>query len=115
MELAVRSTAGCHRGTLAPPSRHAQGPALRVAGRAGARVAVRLRSVPPSNEFNDAGGDKDLQESLLAQLRLQVEGQTAKDEIVEQFEGKKEGIKQLAEEVGAGAVAGRGRWGESAR
>eukprot|EP00878_Enallax_costatus_P014835 GHUV01015528.1.p1 GENE.GHUV01015528.1~~GHUV01015528.1.p1 ORF type:complete len:241 (+),score=84.27 GHUV01015528.1:815-1537(+) len=65
----------------------------------------RLRVVPlkasseSSSEFQGVGGDKDVQEALLQQLRVQVDTQTLKDEIREDLKGKVENIKQIGEDL----------------
>lgn len=60
----------------------------------------RLRATPDnSNEFEGVGGDPDLQEALVEQLRVQVENQTLKDEIKEDLKERVEGLKQIGEEV----------------
>lgn len=59
-----------------------------------------LKASPEStSEFDGVGGDKDIQEALLQQLRVQVETQTLKEEIKEDLKGKVEGLKQIGEDV----------------
>lgn len=65
------------------------------------RVACTyIRATPNNrNEFDDVGGNKDLQEALMQQLRVQVENETLKEEIKEDLKGKVENLKQIGEEV----------------
>eukprot|EP00878_Enallax_costatus_P034151 GHUV01037802.1.p1 GENE.GHUV01037802.1~~GHUV01037802.1.p1 ORF type:complete len:127 (-),score=11.56 GHUV01037802.1:540-920(-) len=75
----------------------------------------RLRVVPlkasseSSSEFQGVGGDKDVQEALLQQLRVQVDTQTLKDEIREDLKGKVENIKQIGEDVSVPLSLAAGR------
>lgn len=62
-------------------------------------LASARASKEPSNEFQGFGGDKDVQEALLQQLRVQVDTQTLKDEIREDLKGKVANMKQIGEEV----------------
>lgn len=52
-----------------------------------------------SAEFEGVGGDRDLQDALVQQLRVQVESQALKDEIKEDLRERVEGLKQIGEEV----------------
>lgn len=59
-----------------------------------------LSASPEStSEFEGVGGDKDVQEALMQQLRVQVETQTLKEEIKEDLKGKVEDLKQIGEDV----------------
>jgi len=66
-----------------------------------ARMRLYQRVCATPEELGGVDGDSGLQESLVAQLRMQIETQTLKDEIMQDLEGKKEDIKQLGEEVRA--------------
>lgn len=66
------------------------------------RLSSVSRVSPSSSaEFEDVGGDKDLQDALVQQLRVQVESQTLKEEIKEDLKERVEGLKQIGEEVGS--------------
>jgi hypothetical protein len=59
-----------------------------------------VRASPGSSaEFEDVGGDRDLQDALVQQLRVQVESQALKEEIKEDLRERVEGVKQIGEEV----------------
>jgi hypothetical protein len=64
------------------------------------RLACVVRAnADSSGEFEDVGGDPDLQDALVQQLRVQVESQTLKEEIKEDLRERVEGVKQIGEEV----------------
>lgn len=52
-------------------------------------------------EFQDAGGDKTLQNALMEQLRLEIQNQTLKEEIKDDLRGKIDRMRRLSEEVGS--------------
>jgi hypothetical protein len=59
-----------------------------------------VRASPNSSaEFEGVGGDRDLQDALVQQLRVQVESQALKEEIKEDLRERVEGLKQIGEEV----------------
>jgi hypothetical protein len=65
------------------------------------RFTCVVRASPTSSaEFEDVGGDRDLQDALVQQLRVQVESQALKEEIKEDLRERVEGLKQIGEEVG---------------
>eukprot|EP00877_Chromochloris_zofingiensis_P011852 jgi/Chrzof1/6920/Cz02g03130.t1 len=50
-------------------------------------------------EFQDAGGDKTLQNALMEQLRLEIQNQTLKEEIKDDLRGKIDRMRRLSEEL----------------
>uniref|UniRef100_A0A383V571 Uncharacterized protein n=1 Tax=Tetradesmus obliquus TaxID=3088 RepID=A0A383V571_TETOB len=64
------------------------------------RCSSIVRGSPEgSAEFEGVGGDRDLQDALVQQLRVQVESQALKDEIKEDLRERVEGLKQIGEEL----------------
>ncbi|WIA09961.1 hypothetical protein OEZ85_010173 [Tetradesmus obliquus] len=64
------------------------------------RCSSFVRGSPEgSAEFEGVGGDRDLQDALVQQLRVQVESQALKDEIKEDLRERVEGLKQIGEEL----------------
>jgi len=65
------------------------------------RISYVFRFPATGASFHGVPGDKDLQDALMQQLRVQTESQTLKEEIQDDLKNKVEDMKQISEEVGA--------------
>jgi hypothetical protein len=54
---------------------------------------------PQDKEFTPTGGNEDVQEALLEQLRLQLQNEAFKEEVKDDLKGRVERLREIEAEV----------------